>query len=148
MKKVIRLSGFVQVSNKLPIVYIYIFNYLVWQYFNRVIITLLIFAEAHFCTLDRGNNGEFGFVRSRLQPGRINEIESGSSAEQQGLEKDYYIFSINKINVLGEGNESINELLKNSGSSVEVGALMRKKFGTNLCKSSYIHHADYKKNQF
>ena len=68
--------------------------------------------------------------------GRIYEIAKGSSADQQGIKANDHIFSINKKDVLGEGNEILESLLQDSADSVEIGVLKPKKFDAQLCKHS------------
>ena len=134
---VIRWSGFVQVSNKFLIVYVYIFNLKVFKCFDRVNIALRVFSEAYFCTLVRGTDGEYGLDLNHNTDGHIHDVKKGSSADQQGIKQYDHMFSINKMNVVGEGHEVIEGLLRNSGSSVEIGVLKPKKFDANLRKFTY-----------
>ena len=64
-------------------------------------------------------------------------VKKGSSADQQGIKEYDHMFSINKMNVVGESHEVIEGLLRNSGSSVEIGVLKPKKFDPNLRKFPY-----------
>ena len=66
--------------------------------------------------------------------GMIRDIQTGSSADLQGLKQNDQIFSINNINVIAEDNTELERLLKDSGSSVEIGVVRPKTFDTNLSK--------------
>ena len=85
----------------------------------------------------RGTDGECGLELSSYFDGRIDDVKKGSSADQQGLKEYDHIFSINKTNVVGESYKVLEGLLRNSGSSVEIGVLKPKKFDANLRKFPY-----------
>ena len=88
----------------------------------------------------RGTDGEYGLELLELDygyGGTIEEIRKGSSADEQGIKENDYIFSIHKINNVGESHGVIGGLLQNSGSSVEIGVLKPKKFDPNQRKFSY-----------
>ena len=80
---------------------------------------------------------ECGLELSSYRDGDIENVQKDSSADKQGLKEDDYIFSINKTNVVGESNKVMEGLLRNSGSSVEIGVLKPKKFDANLRKFTY-----------
>ena len=90
----------------------------------------LIFAEPHFYTLVKGVEDRFGI--DFHHKGEIREIVAGSPADQHGIKDGDYLFSINKVNVIGEPREVFESLLQKSGSTVEIGVLKPKEFDTNL----------------
>ena len=75
----------------------------------------------YYCTLTRGADGKFGL--NLFLSGKIMSVVKDSSADVNGLKKLEQIFSINKRNVLGEDGVFMENMLKASHSSVEIGVL-------------------------
>ena len=75
-------------------------------------------------------------------------VAEGSPADIHGLKKGDLILSINKENVFEENPEVIRQILKESGSSVEIGVVRSKYIDANLCKSLYNHYSDCHKGIF
>ena len=73
----------------------------------------------------------------------MRDVKKGSSADEQGIKKYDHIFSINKINVVGESHKVMEGLLRNSGPSVDFGVLRPKKFDASLRKFSYSETFGY-----
>ena len=94
------------------------------------------------CSLERGIDGTFGFKLDRSEPGSISFVARGKKAEMRKYSTDLKIleigdilFSINKRHVLRETTDVINQLIENSGSSVDIGVVKNKNFGTGEGKS-------------
>ena len=90
----------------------------------------LIFSEPRFYTLVKGVDDHFGI--EFYSRGNIRNIVAGSPVDQHGLKESDYLFSINKVNVIGEPKEVLESLLQKSGSTVEIGVLKPKEFDPNL----------------
>ena len=94
------------------------------------------FTVSHFCTLDRGDQLGFG-LDMITDLGQLDNVVKNSSADLQGLKRYDTIFSINKINVLGEHGDAIKRRLKQLDlTSVEIGAMRPVTIDSSLCKYS------------